>query len=306
MTQILDVLVVGDYCLDLVFTGMKSEPILGKEIVASGFNMTLGGTCNSALAMHRLGLKVAWAADFGNDHFSQFVLDKLNRENFDSRFFIHHKKELKLLTVSLSYPHERSFIAYYDKGPILTAAFLVISKAHAKWIYIPGLVHGPQLDDGLALIKSRKMKIAMDGNYRDRLSLKDKSVRRAIEVCDLFFSNADEAKSLTGENDLEKVTAQLGRICPVVVVKAGSQGAYASNGKQVEYVPSIKVKAKDTTGAGDCFNAGFMKAYLEGADMRECLKWGNIVGGLSTLGLGGVDKVTMTSDVVRWLKKYKD
>jgi sugar/nucleoside kinase (ribokinase family) len=306
MAEILDVFIVGDYCLDLIFTGMKSEPILGKEIVASGFNMTLGGTCNSALAMHRLGLKVAWAADFGNDQFSQFVLEKLDLENFDSRYFVHHKKELKLLTVSLSYPNERAFVAYYDKGPVLPAAFSVLNKVHAKWIYIPGLVHGPQLEAGLALIKRQKMKIAMDGNYWDRLSLKNRSVQRAIEVCDLFFANADEARSLTGENDLEKATAQLGRICPLVAVKAGCDGAYAAAGKQVEHVLSINVKARDTTGAGDCFNAGFIKAYIDGLDLRECLKWGNIVGGLSTLGLGGVDKVTTASKVAQWIKKYKD
>ena len=306
MDEMLDVLVVGDYCLDLVFTGMKSEPILGKEILATGFNMTLGGTCNSALAMHRLGLKVAWAADFGNDQFSQFVLEKLNKEEFNSRYFIHHKKDLRLLTVSLSYPHERAFVAYYDKGPVLPAAFSVISRARSQWIYIPGLLHGPQLEAGLALIKSRKMKIAMDGNYWDRLSLKNKAVRRAIEICDLFFANADEARSLTGEKVLEKATYQLGKVCPVVAVKAGSQGAYGTKGNQVEYVQSVKVKALDTTGAGDCFNAGFMKAYLNGADLRECLKWGNIVGGLSTLGLGGVDRVTTVSDVNHWLIKYKE
>lgn len=306
MADSLDVLVVGDYCLDLVFTGMKSEPIMGKEIVATGFNMTLGGTCNSALAMHRLGLKVAWAADFGNDQFSQFVLEKLEKENFDDRYFVHHKKDIRLMTVSLSYPHERAFIAYYDKGPVFPAAFAVIPKVHSKWIYIPGLLHGPQLEAGLALIKSRKMKIAMDGNYWDRLSLKNKAVRRSIEICDLFFANADEAKSLTGEENLEKATAKLGKFCPVVVVKAGCLGAYGVQDQQVEYVQSIKVKPIDTTGAGDCFNAGFLKAYFGGSNLRECLKWGNIVGGLSTLGLGGVDRVTKVPDVSPWLKKYKD
>jgi sugar/nucleoside kinase (ribokinase family) len=182
MADSLDVLVVGDYCLDLVFTGMKSEPIMGKEIVATGFNMTLGGTCNSALAMHRLGLKVAWAADFGNDQFSQFVLEKLEKENFDHRYFVHHKKDIRLMTVSLSYPHERAFIAYYDKGPAFPAAFAVIPKVNSKWIYIPGLLHGSQLEAGLALIKSRKIKIAMDGNYWDRLSLKNEAVRRSMRM----------------------------------------------------------------------------------------------------------------------------
>ena len=58
----------------------------------------------------------------------------------------------------------------------------------------------------------------------------------------------------------------------------------------------IEVKVVDTTGAGDCFDSGFLRAYLDGKPLEECLLWGNICGGLSTEGYGGSSvKVSMAT-----------
>ena len=45
----------------------------------------------------------------------------------------------------------------------------------------------------------------------------------------------------------------------------------------------------DTTGAGDSFDAGFLRAWLDGASTEDALRYGAVCGALSTLGLGGVD-----------------
>jgi sugar/nucleoside kinase (ribokinase family) len=44
----------------------------------------------------------------------------------------------------------------------------------------------------------------------------------------------------------------------------------------------------DTTGAGDCFDAGFIHAWLEGEPPQVCLETANICGALSTRALGGI------------------
>ena len=279
---------------------------MGKEIISSGFGITSGGTCNSVIALHRLGVKVGWAADFGTDDFSQIILRKLREENIEEEFFIHHQKQLRFITVSLSYPEDRAFIAYYDQGPQIPAAVKAISKVDATLLYIPGLLHGSQFRLAKRIATSKKMKIMMDGNFPEWLTYKDKQVRYSIENVDIFSCNSDEALRLTGVKNIEKSISLLGKMCPIVTVKAGSKGAYGISDKKLEFVPGIKVKVVDTTGAGDCFNAGFMKAWFENKSLKQCLQYGNIVGGLSTLGHGGTEFVVKEDDIVKRLRIYKD
>jgi ribokinase len=69
----------------------------------------------------------------------------------------------------------------------------------------------------------------------------------------------------------------------------------------VFHEPALAVAPLDTTGAGDCFNAGFITAWLEGRSLRECLRWGNVVGGLSTEGLGGTGRPVRREEVEEWV-----
>jgi sugar/nucleoside kinase (ribokinase family) len=55
----------------------------------------------------------------------------------------------------------------------------------------------------------------------------------------------------------------------------------------------------DTTGAGDCFNAGSLAARPEGRPLPECLRWGNLAGGLSTEGTGGTGRAVTRAEVER-------
>ena len=63
-----------------------------------------------------------------------------------------------------------------------------------------------------------------------------------------------------------------------------------------------RVEPLDTTGAGDCFNAGFVKAWLDDLLLEQCLRWGNVVGGLLTLAHGGTGKIVTPEEVERWLR----
>ena len=51
----------------------------------------------------------------------------------------------------------------------------------------------------------------------------------------------------------------------------------------------MPVEPVDTTGAGDSFNAGFLRAWLDGGTLLDCLELGAVCGALSTRAVGGVD-----------------
>ena len=63
----LDVMLAGVYFCDLIFTGLPNMPVLGQEIFGTGFDILPGGTFNTAVALHQLGLKVGWLCEFGSE-----------------------------------------------------------------------------------------------------------------------------------------------------------------------------------------------------------------------------------------------
>jgi sugar/nucleoside kinase (ribokinase family) len=307
MTLSFDVIVVGSYSIDLIFSGMDELPQLGKEVISKDFKMTPGEAFITAVSMHRLGIKVGWAADFGNDDFSNFALDLSRQEGLDESLFIHHNRPYRRISVSASYPHDRGFLTFHDSDPSVPAALSIISKSQAKVILIPGLYYGWLLDVGKQLIKIKKMKLFMDGNssYGDiyNNSRESKAIRKALKYADVFLPNAQEAQRLTGVMDLDLAIHQLGDLCPCVVIKDGSNGSHAYTNNRLHHVPAIPVNAIDTTGAGDNFNAGFIYAWLDGQPIDTCLKWGNILGGLSTTELGGTTYRITPDDVIETLFK---
>lgn len=299
-----DVVVVGDYCLDVIFSGLPSFPVLGDEIIAKTFIQTPGGTCNSVIAMHRLGLKVGWAADFGTDDYSKSILLELKKEGVDSSLFFIHNRSLRKITVALSYPKDRAFIAYYDSDPLIPAGFKRLTSLKAKHLHVPGIYSAPGTTNIIRFLHSRGINVSMDGNSSKIYTLRDKRFTELLANLDIFFANKKEVLQITQEQTIEKAIQKLGEIIPLVVIKDGANGAYAMEKGNLLFSPSIKVKVIDTTGAGDCFNAGFIKAWLSGKSTADCLNWGNIVGGLSTTAMGGTGRYITSDEVEKNLRTY--
>ena len=301
-----DVLVAGSYTVDLIFTGLDGYPQLGIDVVGTDFTMTPGEAFISAIAMHRLGINVGWAADFGNDDFSQFALKRAREEGLDNSLFVIHNRAYRRISAAASYPDDRLFITYYDPDPSLPAIIPALMKSTARLLFVPGLYSGELLGLGKRLLRAKKMKLVMDGNSsRGNLQGGDKestAIRKAIRSADIFLPNAQEARRLTGEQDLDLALQKLGHFCPLVVIKDGPKGSWSYLKDQLVHVPAIPVTSVDTTGAGDNFTAGFLYAWLNGQSLEICMKWGNIVGGLSTTMMGGTTRKISCEDVYKYLE----
>jgi sugar/nucleoside kinase (ribokinase family) len=242
-------------------------------------------------------VRVVWAADFGADAYSQFVLERALAEGLDERGFVHHDRSLRYITVAASFPEDRAFMAFYDPQPAIPAAVRALATLRARVLHVPGLYSGPLLEAALLMVRAKRMQIVMDGNSYETATMGSARLRRALGALDILMPNAAEAVRLTGEVDLLRALQTLGKRTPCVVIKDGAGGAYGLESGEVVHSPALPLTPLDTTGAGDAFNAGFLAARLDGKPLAECLQWGNIVGGLSTLECGGTGRAVTRDDV---------
>jgi sugar/nucleoside kinase (ribokinase family) len=90
-------------------------------------------------------------------------------------------------------------------------------------------------------------------------------------------------------DNLDDAIQSLAVKIPTIVVKRGRCGARVYEQDRAVDVAPVSVVPVDTIGAGDSFDAGFLRAYLLSKDMITCARAGNITGALSTQASGGTE-----------------
>jgi sugar/nucleoside kinase (ribokinase family) len=300
MTHDYDVLLLGGYFCDLIFTGLPEMPRLGAEVYGSAFDMVPGAAYTTALALRRLELRAGWAGDFGDDFFSQFVLDAARRAGLDSSLFRMHAGPVRRVTAALSFPHERAFVSFADELASASPIPLIVQH-RPRAVLLSGLWYGPEHAELCAAAHTAGALVYMDCQC-SAATLATPGLADSLRCVDIFAPNASEALQITGAATVHAALAQLAALTPLVIVKCGADGVIAQSGTAVARAPGISVDVFDTTGAGDCFNAGFLYGHLRGLPLETSLRCGNICGGLSTTARGGA-AAPSAAQVEEWLRR---
>ncbi|MBZ0301995.1 MAG: carbohydrate kinase family protein, partial [Anaerolineae bacterium] len=109
-----------------------------------------------------------------------------------------------------------------------------------------------------------------------------------LNAADVLIPTAEEACLLTGEMDFDRAIGALLADKPerVVVVTQGARGCTLYTGRETIEVPGFPVEEVDPTGAGDCFDAGFLVQWLAGASLVEAARFANACGALAVTRQG--------------------
>lgn len=91
-----------------------------------------------------------------------------------------------------------------------------------------------------------------------------------------------------------------------VILKAGKNGAYIIHDNDFIHCPGFSVKAVDTTGAGDSFNAGLAVSLAGGNEIKESVQFANAVGALSTTAKGAQNAMPTLNQVISFLKESRE
>ena len=298
-----DVVVTGSYFCDMIYTGLPEVPRLGADIFSTHFDMVPGGTYYIVKILHKLGLKAGWICDFGNDFFSEFILSNARKDGLDTSLSRFVAEPRRVVASSFSFKQDRGFVSYEDQ-PFKQPTQAELEMFTTRAMLIPGISDWKIVPTIQQLNNRKDMLIYMDCQHSSE-TIHTPGLRDALSHVDIFAPNECEALQFTGEDNIQCALDILAEVVPLVLLKRGSKGALIRQGRELIEVPAIKVEVKDTTGAGDSFNAGFVYAYLHQMELVDCLRFGNIIGGLSVTATGPL-KCPDMDQIDRMIKNYQD
>jgi sugar/nucleoside kinase (ribokinase family) len=123
---------------------------------------------------------------------------------------------------------------------------------------------------------------------------------------DVLFVNDDEARMLTGIDDVSRAAEALREAgAGAIVVKLGSRGCAVFSSEGDLRVPAFETEVLDTTGAGDCFAGGYLAATQRGCPPEEAARAGNAAGALSVRRVGAVSGLLGWDDMQDWMRRTR-
>ena len=280
-----DLIAVGGVDVDLVMD-VDCLPGHGEKVIGRFVGRLPGGTvANFACAAARLGLRVASLASVGADDAGELLVADFENYGVATEFVIVRPGVETHFTVILIEPSgERSIIVVPMFQEIYDDNYLtrVIPQARAFYT-MPN-------DRDLFL---RMAKIARANGVLVMIDVEATVAldRAALEVLlpwvDIASFNEAGMTSIAGEQATADGARRLLAYGPqTVAVTLGRRGALAVSADEVVEIPGWAVHVRDTTGAGDTFNAAFLTATLRGDSLGERLAYANAAAALAVTGLG--------------------
>jgi sugar/nucleoside kinase (ribokinase family) len=287
----LDILVAGDLFIDLIMSGFASWPEPGTEAFARELHREVGGgAAIAACGLARLGSRVALFGMAGHD--GDWFATRLNQLGVVTSRLRFDPEEPTAVSIAISTPEERTFLTWHGPNARFpqvlaeeAASGGLASARHFHLNWAPDLAIAADL---FTAIRRQSCSISLDvGWHEDWLA--DPRSLALLPLIDIFFPNEVEANRMTGEKDPAKMLRRMASAgARGVALKLGADGAALLWDGDIHEVKARPVAAIDTTGAGDCFNAGFLHFWLRGESPLTCLRAGSFCGGASTQQVGGV------------------
>jgi sugar/nucleoside kinase (ribokinase family) len=262
----------------------------------------------------RLGHSAAIISGVGDDDFGRCILDRLQRDGVQTDLvLVVPGKSTGVAFVTYFEDGSRKFLFHWDGTPAVMAETPPAEAIRgAKYFHVMGcsLMANPQFRAAVLatveLFAREGAKITFDPNIRFELlqgESPEEIVRPILRHCSVLFPGEAELRILSGADDLDGAAAALFRTCPleIIVVKQGGRGCTLYTRESRRAVGAFEVDEVDPTGAGDCFDAGFLCGLLEERPVDECARLAAAVGALNAQAFGPMEGIINQDTVSRLL-----
>lgn len=308
-----DVLAVGELNPDLILSGIQADgPLLGTEQAFTGQQLTLGSsTAIACVLMQRLGLATAMVSRVGDDEHGRFCTDALRHEGIDVAEVRALPGQQTGITISVSYARDRMLLTRYGTMEAMAAdAVTPEMLGRARHVHSGSFFIQRKLRSGLAGLfeaaRAKGLSTSLDTGWDpDEKWLADDLVATLAHT-DVFVPNETEFAHLTEGADIDSGMNKLHRMgVREVMLKRGASGTVYSGPEGRFEHPGFVVQPRDTTGAGDACNAGYIAGRLMGLPIPDRLALANASGALTVAALGGTGGLESLAQAQRLIAEGK-
>ena len=248
-----------------------------------------GDTLNTAVYLSRLGLSVSYVTALGDDPLSSEMIESWQKENIDCSLVDRHQGAVPgLYFIDTDASGERSFLYWRDQAPAKrllddaeNAQRIFSALMALDYVYLSGItlailtdVSRDRLLAWLPEYREAGGKVIFDNNYRPRLWPSADDARACYSdlyaMTDIALPTFDDECLVFGrssEDDCLQRLLEAG--VSEIVLKLGAQGCRVRTMSEDRRVNAYSVTVRDTTAAGDGFNAGFLAHRLSGAPLSD-------------------------------------
>lgn len=308
MPRLKPIVVVGSINLDLVAVSERI-PAVGETVTGTDFQTHPGGKgANQAVAIARLGYPVCMLGRLGSDPFGDQLQDHLTKAGVDIAAVVRIEGPSGVAIIEVSAKGDNSIIVVPGANAKVTPEDI---DAHLSMIQEAGVVL-TQLEIPLETVAHlcsvcarEKVPLILDPAPARELPAK------LFGQIDWFTPNESEAAFYTAiASDKQPAPAEiaaslLAKGCRGVILKMGEHGAYlASSNRLAETIPTLPVRAVDTTAAGDAFNGAFAVGLMMGKSAHDSAVFATATAAVSVTRRGAQPSMPTMAEVESAINKH--
>ncbi len=257
---------IGDINLDIITPKISYFPLKDEQLIVDHFKWFIGGGATiTACAANSLGLETTLVGCVGDDLVGKMLLNKINKLNVKTK--IRKTTTPTEITFAVTFENtSRSFITTIGANKELIIKDIPSLNGY-NHLHLSSFYHLRSLQKNIEslFIKARNEGLTISFDPGFIAGANPSLVKKLLPLIDILFVNELELKTFGGSQYCSKKV-------PIIAVHSGSKGSIVyTKGKKI-ISPPLKVKVINPTGAGDVYNAGFLKSFLKGEPIESNLK----------------------------------
>jgi len=295
----LKIAVIGSLNMDYSLK-VRKLPDKGETILASSFYTAAGGKgANQAVAARRLGAEVYMIGAVGRDSNGKELCSKLEAEGISTAGIKKADVPTGNAMITVDDAGGNTIVVYPGANAEVDNSWLGENIAMMEAVdFVVLQLEIPMETVAAAVLTAKKMGKKVMLNPAPAAEIP----QELYNMIDVMTPNETELALLTGTRDIDAgARLLLEREAKSVVVTLGEEGCLFMDNSGSINIRSFKVKAIDSTAAGDCFNAALAVALCEGKTIEEALSFSNAAGAIAVTRQGAQESLPLRDEVERFL-----